>query len=135
MQHVMSPLTTNVLHHGGDCKDGSLRWLRNIGTCISGNATSYTRKRYLFILGQCIGNFLWESGRICECPQPVESIPVKTALGSHIFSRAVAANCPCVVKLVCVCVCVCVYGTRVPVRPRHTAYLSVAGTFCILQFL
>jgi hypothetical protein len=102
MQYVMSPFTIHVLHHGGDCKDGGLRWLRNIGTCLSGYLTSYTRKRYLIILGQCIGKFLWESGRNCECPQPVENVSVSTVFGSHIFSRAVAANCPCLVKSVCV---------------------------------
>ena len=33
--------TVHVLHQGGDCEDGGLRWLRNIGACLSGHATSY----------------------------------------------------------------------------------------------
>jgi hypothetical protein len=103
----MSPSTMHVLHHGGECQDGGLRWLRNIGTCLTGYATSYTRKRYLTILGQCIGNFLWESGRICVRPHPVENISVNTVFGSHIFSRDVAAKCPRLVKF-------SVCGTRVP---------------------
>ena len=140
----MSPFTIQVLHHGGDCKDGGLRWLRNVGTCLSGYATSYIRKRYLIILGQCIGKFLWESGRresgrICACHQSVENVSMDTVFGSHIFSRAVAANCPCLVKFVCVCVCVCVehvYQESVASTTATRCLLVCCwySTFCILQF-
>ena len=135
MQYVISPFTIHVLHHGSDCQDGGLRWLRNIGTCLSGCATSYTRKRYLIILGQCIVKFLWESCRICVGPHPVENISV-TVFGSHIFSHAVTANCPRLVKFsVCICVCVCV---------EHVYQESLASTtetrcllvccWCVLYF-
>lgn len=132
---MISPFTIHVLHHGGDCQDGGLRWLRNIGTCLSGYAASYIiyKKRVY----DHPGSMHKESGRICIRPHPVENIYLNTVFGSHIFSHAVAANCPRLVKF-SVCVGVCVCGTRVPrvfsQYDRDTllaSLLLVRSVFCI----
>jgi hypothetical protein len=102
-----------------------------IGTYLSGYTVSYTRRRYLYrylsirlhcviyqktvrtFLRQCVSNVVRESGRIPECRRPVQNISLNM-FGSHIFSHAVAVNCPRLLEFTCVCVCVCVCGTRVP---------------------